>query len=122
MLVDDTNDCSWWKFVQKPDEGFDLGWVSTEQNTDRNECLSKKNEKKSTILVDYQQGNHLIKIRKLPSKPSEWYDFAWLSMKQLTDHNERSPKETHVGYKNGCLSMKQTTDKIDCLSMKPMKW
>ena len=84
--------------------------------------IFQKTEKKSTSMVDYQQNTQLIRIRKLPSKPSEWYDFAWLSMKQATDHNERSPKETHAGYKNGCLLMKQTTDNIDCLSMKPMNW
>ena len=73
-------------------------------------------------MVDYKQNNQLIKIRKLPSKPSEWYDIAWLSMKQATDQNGRSPEGTLVGYKKGCLSMKQTTDNIDSLSMKPMEW
>ena len=68
MLVDDANDCSWWKFVQKPDEGIDLEWVSTEQNTDRNKCLSINRKQK--------------------------YNHGWLSTKQSTDRDKKTSEQT----------------------------
>ena len=68
MLVDDTNDCWWWKFVQKPDEGFDLEWVSTEQNTDRNECLSINRKEK--------------------------YNLGWLSTRQSSDQDKKTSEQT----------------------------
>ena len=68
MPVDDKNDCSWWKFVQQPDEEFDLGWVSTEQNTDPNECLSINRKEK--------------------------YNHGWLSTRQSSDRDKKTSEQT----------------------------
>ena len=84
LIVDDTKDCSWWKFVQKPDEGFDPGWVSTEKNTDRNECLSINRKEK--------------------------YHHVWLSMKQSTDQDKKTFKRTKwmIWF---CMNIDETSDR-----------
>ena len=84
MLVDDTNECSWWKFVQKPNEGFDLGWVSTGQNTDCNDCLSI-NRKRN-------------------------YNHGWLSTKQSTDQDKKTSEQTKwmIWF---CMIIDETSDR-----------